>query len=321
MRLSSPAAKSFYAILILASSLFATPPVRATEYGLGDYLLGYSLPMAGYTPPPGIYFSDTFYLYEGSANANIKFPIGRNIDAGVSYNFLFNIVQTTWVTDVKLLGGSLGFAALIPFGGEQTSASLSFSGPLGVPRQLGRTASIDALGDSAFAAFLGWEAGEHHWNATLTGFAPTGYYSSTALAFTGLHRPGLDLKAGYTFLSLQTGIEASAAVGVTVNAINTTTDYQSGAELHVEGALNEHLPFGLAAGVGGYYYQQITPDGGSGDRIGAFRGRVAAIGPLLSYTFKAGDQELTLSGKWFHEFDVAHRVQGNAVFASLTFRI
>ena len=112
MRLSSPAAKSFYAILILASSLFATPPVRATEYGLGDYLLGYSLPMAGYTPPPGIYFSDTFYLYEGSANANIKFPIGRNIDAGVSYNFLFNIVQTTWVTDVKtFLGGSLGFGA------------------------------------------------------------------------------------------------------------------------------------------------------------------------------------------------------------------
>jgi hypothetical protein len=74
-------------------------------------------------------------------------------------------------------------------------------------------------------------------------------------------------------------------------------------------------------GVGGYYYQQITADGGSGDSVGAFRGRVAAIGPLLSYTFKAGAQELTLSGKWFHEFDVAHRVQGNSVFASLSFRI
>ena len=163
---------------------------------------------------------------------------------------------------------------------------------LGVFRQFDRTASVDALGDSAFAAFLGWEAGEHHWNATLTGFAPTGYYSSTAISFTGLQRPGLDLKAGYTFLSLQTGIEASAAVGVTVNAINTVTNYQSGAELHVEGALNEHFPFGVALGVGGYYYQQITADGGSGDRVGPFRGRVAAIGPLLSYTFKAGAQEV-----------------------------
>jgi hypothetical protein len=321
MRSTPTASKTFCAALILAGSLFTAPPVRATEYGLGDYLLGYSLPMAGYTPPPGIYFSDTFYLYQGSASANIDFPFGKNTIAGVSFNFLFNIVQTAWVTDVKVLGGSLGFAALVPFGGESTSASLSFTGPLDVFRQFDRTASVDALGDSAFAAFLGWEAGEHHWNATLTGFAPTGYYSSNALAITGLHRPGLDLKAGYTFLSLQTGIEASAAVGVTVNAINTATDYQSGAELHVEGALNEHFPFGVALGVGGYYYQQITADGGSGDRIGAFRGRVAAIGPLLSYTFKAGAQELTLSGKWFHEFDVAHRVQGNSVFASLSFRI
>jgi hypothetical protein len=321
MRSTSTASKTFCAALILAGSAFIAPPVRATEYGLGTYLLGFSLPMAGYTPPPGIYFSDTFYLYQGSASANVNFPFGKNTIAGVSFNFLVNITQVAWVTDVKVLGGSLGFAALLPFGGERTSASLAFTGPLGVFRQFDRTASIDALGDSAFAAFLGWEEGEHHWNATLTGFAPTGYYSSTELAITGLHRPGLDLKAGYTFLSLQTGIEASAAVGVTVNAINTATDYQSGAELHVEGALNEHFPFGLAVGVGGYYYQQVTADGGSGNKIGAFRGRVAAIGPLLSYTLKVGTQEITLSGRWFHDFDVIHRVQGNAVFASLSFRL
>ena len=303
----------------LAGSSFLIQPVQAVEYGLGNYLLGYSLPMAGYTPPPGVYFSDTFYLYQGSASANVKFPVGRNTVAGVSYNFLFNIAQVAWVTDAKILGGSLGFAAILPFGGERTSASLSFTGPFGVDRQLGRTASVDALGDSAFTAFLGWAAGEHHWNATLTGFAPTGYYSSTALAFTGLHRPGVDLKGGYTYLSLQTGIEASAALGITVNAINTATNYQSGAELHFEGALNQHFPFGLSAGVGGYYYQQVTNDGGSGDRIGPFRGRVAAIGPLVSYTLKAGAQAFTLSGRWFNEFDVTHRVRGDSIFASLSF--
>lgn len=304
-----------------AGSLLFVQPVQAVEYGLGNYLLGFSLPLAGYTPPPGVYFSDTFYLYQGSASANVNFPFGKNSVAGVSFNFLVNIAQAAWVTDVKVLGGSLGFAALLPFAGESTSASLFFTGPLGVDRQFGRTASVDSLGDSAFAVFLGWEEGEHHWNATLTGFAPTGYYSSTALAITGLHRPGLDLKAGYTFLSLQTGFEASAALGVTVNMINSATDYQSGAELHFEGALNEHFANGLAVGAGGYYYQQVTADGGSGDRVGAFRGRVAAIGPLLSYTIKAGAQEVTLSGRWFHEFDVAHRVRGNSIFASLSFRL
>ena len=255
----------------------------------------------------------------GSASANINFPFGRNTVAGLSYNVLVNIAQTAWVTDVKVLGGALGFAALVPFGGERTSASLSFTGPFGVNRQVGQTDSVNALGDSAFAAFLGWEAGEHHWNATLTGFAPTGYYSSTALAITGLHRPGLDIKGGYTYLGLQTGIEASAALGITVNAINTATNYQSGAELHVEGALNQHFPFGLAVGVGGYYYQQVTADGGSGDIVGPFRGRVAAVGPMLSYTLKAGAQAVTLSGRWFHEFDVAHRVRGDSIFASLSF--
>jgi hypothetical protein len=131
----------------LAGSSFLIRPVRAAEYGLGDYLLGYTIPMSGYTPPPGVYFSDTFYLYQGSASANVKFPIGRNTVAGVSYNFLFDIAQVAWVTDVKVLGGSLGFAALLPFGSERTSASLSFTGPFDVNRQLGRTASVDALGE------------------------------------------------------------------------------------------------------------------------------------------------------------------------------
>ena len=97
--------------------------------------------------------------------------------------------------------------------------------------------------------------------------------------------------------------------------INTTANYQSGAELRFEGAHNEHFPFNLAAGVGGY--KQLTPGGGSGDMVGAFRGRVAAIGSLLSYTFMEGTQGGILSGRWFHEFDVTHRLQGNPISASL----
>lgn len=97
-----------------------------------------------YAAARGLFFG---YLYQGSASANVDFPIGRNTVAGASYNFLFDIAQVAWVTDVKVLGGSLGFAALLPFGSERTSASLSFTGPFDVNRQLGRTASVDALGE------------------------------------------------------------------------------------------------------------------------------------------------------------------------------
>jgi hypothetical protein len=79
---------------------------------------------------------------------------------------------------------------------------------------------------------------------------------------------------------------------VTLNGRNTATNYQSGAELHFEWAVNQHFPFGLAAGVSGFFYQQVTDDHGSGAQLGAFRGRVAAVGPLLSYALKAGAQEV-----------------------------
>jgi hypothetical protein len=78
----------------------------------------------------------------------------------------------------------------------------------------------------------------------------------------GLNRPALDIKGGYTFLSMETGTEVSAAAGVTFNLRNTATDYQSGTEFHIEGALNQHFPFGLAAGVGGFFISSrpVTPD-------------------------------------------------------------
>ena len=74
---------------------------------------------------------------------------------------------------------------------------------------------------------------------------------------------------------------------------NTATNYQSGAELHFEWAVNQHFPLGLAAGVGGFFSQQVTDDHGSGAHLGAFRGRVAAVGPLLSYAQGGGPKRST----------------------------
>jgi Putative MetA-pathway of phenol degradation len=79
--------------------------------------------------------------------------------------------------------------------------------------------------------------------------------------------------------------------------MNTATDYQTGIEMHFEWELAEHLPFGLATGVGGYLYQQLTGDSGSGAVLGPFIGRVASVGPVLSYTFKSGEQQVTLSAR------------------------
>jgi hypothetical protein len=76
---------------------------------------------------------------------------------------------------------------------------------------------------------------------------------------------------------------------------------------------------GLAAGVGGYFDQQVTNDHGWGDQFGAFKGRVAAVGPLLSYSLKAGAQEVDFSARWFHGFAVQNRVDGDLIYASFSF--
>jgi len=262
---------------------------------------------------------NTFYLYSGSANVNAEFPFGRITAAGLTEHFAVTITTTAWYTDMTILGGTLGFAATIPFGSDTNTAAVSFIGPLGFGRQINRTDTATAIGDTAFSASLGWQQGEHHWNMNLTGVAPTGEYNDSSLAIMGLNRPAVDLKGAYTFLSLETGIEATGALGFTFNAMNTATDYQTGIEMHLEWELAEHLPFGLSAGVGGYLYQQLTGDSGSGAILGPFIGRVASVGPVLSYTIKSGEQQVTLSARWFHEFATEHRVPGDSIFASLGF--
>jgi hypothetical protein len=210
---------------ICAASLFIVAPADAAEYGFGDYGLGYGIPMSGYTPPPGVYFSDSFYLYSGSASKNLSFRFGRLTAIGVTANLITNIAAVAWYTDGKIFGGTLGFAAAIPYGSDTNFAAVSFIGPLGFKRQLNRRKTVAAIGDTAYSASLGWEAGEHHWNAALTGIAPTGKYNPDSLAIMGLSRPALDIKGAYTFLSTATGTEGSAAAGVTFNLRNTATDY------------------------------------------------------------------------------------------------
>src|SRR5262249_55811986 len=99
------------------------------------------------------------------------------------------------------------------------------------------------------------------------------------------------------------------------------TGFLSGEELHFEWALNQHFPFGLAAGIGGYFYQQVTKDYGSGDTIGSNIGRSVAIGPLLSYALTADTQEVDISGRWYHEFAVINGHRGDVIYATLSFRM
>jgi hypothetical protein len=304
-------------ILVATGAESITAPASATEYGLSNYQFGLIVPMSGYIPPPAVYFWDTFYLYQGSNNlyqgSKTKDP------TRVTYNIAANVVITAWITDFKLFGGNLGFGNTSAYASEKTTTVAPLQDAFGFNRHTTQQQSVNSVTDTEFSAFLGWHAGDHNWSFTLSEFVPTGDYDPARIAQTSLNRPSLDIKGAYTFLNLETGFEGSAALGVMLNAINTATNYQSGAELHFEWSLNQHFAFGLSVGVGGYFDQQITNDSGSGDALGAFKGRVAAIGPVLGYVIKMDAQEVDLSARWFHEFDVQHRVRGDTIYATMGF--
>jgi hypothetical protein len=301
----------------LAGILSMAETAKATEFGVSEYLLGLTLPMSGYTPPPGVYFWDTFALYQ--AGGNLIPATGSRSSTRVTKNVVADIAIVGWFPDFKLFGADPGFAVTVPFGSVRATADFTVAAPMGPAQRFSRAGDIAGIADTEYSAILGWHAGEHHWNMMLTGFTPTGNFDPNRLVQTSLNRPALDLRGAYTYLGLRTGLELTGALGLTLNGPNTVTNYQSGAELHFEWALNQHFPLGLAAGVGGFFSQQVTNDHGSGDQLGAFRGRVAAVGPLLSYALKAGAQEVDFSARWFHEFDVQNRVRGDLIYASLAF--
>lgn len=79
-----------------------------------------------------------------------------------------------------------------------------------------------------------------------------------------------------------------------------------------------HMTPALSLGIAGYHYQQISADTGSGAVFGPLKGQVSAIGPNVSYNFKAGATPVYASFRWLREFNARNRLQGNVGFLTLT---
>jgi hypothetical protein len=95
------------------------------------------------------------------------------------------------------------------------------------------------------------------------------------------------------------------------NTENAKTDYQSGNEFHVDFMVNQFLAKNFAVGIQGYWYNQVTSDGGSGARLGDFRGKSVGIGPALLWMPDCAKSKLSLIAKWLHDIDNKNRMAGD----------
>lgn len=165
---------------------------------------------------------------------------------------------------------------------------------------------------------LGWHRGNYHWLTGISVFAPTGDYTTGSLAQLGKNYWSIGPYAGFTYLDLKSGIEASILGGITFNTENPASDYDSGDQLHIDWLVAKHFPNRLALGVTGFIYQQITGDSGEGAVLGDFQGRTFSIGPSVRYCTAGG---VGLEFKWLPEFAVQNRPSGNLFYFNVSLEL
>jgi hypothetical protein len=71
-------------------------------------------------------------------------------------------------------------------------------------------------------------------------------------------------------------------------------------------------------GAVGYFYEQIGPDSGSGDHVGAFESGVIGVGRQVGVIIPAGSVQAYVNLKAYWEFDAHDRPSGWNAWATLS---
>jgi hypothetical protein len=88
---------------------------------------------------------------------------------------------------------------------------------------------------------MGWKRGKVHFTVSGLVNIPVGYYREDQLANLSFHRWAGDLSTAVSWHDDESGWDVSGKAGVTFNGKNDYTDYNSGNDFHVEGAVEKTL--------------------------------------------------------------------------------
>lgn len=294
---------------LYASSLNAA---HAIEGGTQTYLLGIRDSLAGVVPPAGIYFNNDLVSYSGSAPQLAIGGVGV-VDPDLDV-FLWR-PNVTVAFDSMFWGGTPAINVSLPIASAKMDAE-------GVAGQFsgGFTDELKGFGDLSVTPMVGWHDGNVHTSASLTFYLPTGSYEpatvdvpnrTASVLNLGKNRFAVDPTFAITYLNPESGFEISGALGVTISAENGATNYQTAPEFHLEGAMMQHLPSGLAFGLAGYAYKQFNEDSGAGaaaikSSLGmeSLQAQALGLGPIVTYSTQIGKHSYNFKAKYIKEFDV-----------------
>ncbi|WP_065761946.1 SphA family protein [Pseudomonas defluvii] len=294
------------AALLLAST---ASQVQATEGGISSWPMGIENYGMGILPPPGTYGQ----VFVGNYLADTLRDNAGDKAADIDLRVTTIVPRFVWVTEQKVLGGNLGFHALLPLNDIRLNVK---NGPHDHKR---------GIGDAHLGPVIGFHHSDKFHTAVGVDFVlPTGSeYDKNDLVNLGNNYYTVQAVYAMTYMD-PNGFNADVRLMHDYNFENKDTHYQSGRELHADYTLGWGLGNGWVLGVGGHAYQQISDDKCSASNCAAAalvdandgnRGRSFSIGPAVQYTSKNG---WSLSAKWQDESSVRNRAEGQTYWLKFT---
>ena len=301
-----------YRLLTLIALVFvlvlnpAGHAVQAAEGASSHYLPGANVDIfLGLPPEPGFVVANTFWYQSGNAaKAVLEGQVDLNLDVGT----FLNLSALTYTVEQPIIGGRYTAGILIPFGNVELDATLT--GPFGGQARASNS-SFDISDIALIPVQMNWASGLWSFKLSEVIVAPTGGYSLSETVNLGRNYWSFDTVGAVTWFDPEKGTEVSVQPGLMINTKNSDTDYRTGTEFHVDFTLNQFLSPSFALGVRSYYYQQITGDTGSGAILGDFKSRSFGVGPGFVWIPKVGNGQLTVLGKWMHDFDAQDRFESD----------
>jgi hypothetical protein len=308
-------------------------PAQADEGGVSFWLPGTYGSLAAVPQTPGWTLGSFYYHTSVSAGGNVsrarEIDIGRfstTLNANLAAKLRADVdlvwLNPAYVFATPILGGqfSLGMGGFVGRSPASVSGTLTASvPPFSFIRSESVRDSVNGVGDLYPQATLKWNQGVNNFMVYATGDIPVGTYSSTSLANLGIGHGAVDGGAGYTYLNTTTGLEFTGVAGLTYNLTNTSTHYKNGLDFHLDWGASQFLNEHFFVGAVGYLYDQVTGDSGRGDHVGAFKSRVASLGPQVGYIFPAGDWQGFVGLKGYGEFAAKNRPAGWNVWLTVSF--
>jgi hypothetical protein len=247
-------------------------------------------------PPPGIYLRD---YNVGYYSDRINDAHGNKVPVDAEVFVYANVPRLIWITDAKVLGGSIGVDALLP---------LKYT-------DLNKIADESAFGPADLFAEVTWSAHITKFDFSLA----YGIWAPTGNSDTGLNPlPG----SGYWTHMFTAGVTwyVDAAKKWAVSALNRYeinsekdgANYTPGQAYTLEWGVSRAVSPTVDLGAIGYYQQQVTSDSNSN---GA-RDRVAAVGPEVNVFYPR--YKLGWSLRYAYEFMAENRLQGHTATLTLT---